>query len=77
MTMLADPPVTHLPSSRDRLPRTTPEDLLELPEGERFELVDGVLKANDMGFLTSLTTGELYRRLSAFVNENRSGWTPP
>lgn len=54
----------------------TPEDLLRLPGGEQFELVAGRLVEKEMGFLASVISGELHRRLSNFVHEQGLGWTP-
>lgn len=55
----------------------TPEDLLEMPEGDLYELVDGRLVERDMGAKSSWVGGRLYRRLSDFSDGNKLGWVWP
>jgi Uma2 family endonuclease len=57
--------------------RHTPEDLLAMPDGDRYELVDGELVERHMGFRSSLIGGEIQRRLANFCLENRLGWVVP
>src|SRR6266545_6599715 len=54
----------------------TPEDLLRMPDGGRYELVNGKLVERDMGFYTSLVGDKIARLLSAFVEQHGLGWTP-
>lgn len=54
----------------------TPEEWLELPEAERFELVDGHPVENNVSFLSSWTEGRIYQRIAEFVGEER-GWVLP
>lgn len=51
----------------------TPEDLLKMPDGDRYELVDGQLVEKDMGWKSSLIASELYRRIANFAHENSLG----
>src|SRR5205823_2072021 len=55
----------------------TPEDLLTMPDGERFELVDGRLVELHMGFLAGWISGRLFSRLSAFCDAHPIGWMFP
>jgi Uma2 family endonuclease len=55
----------------------TPEDLLRMRDGHRFELVDGELRERPMGTESSWTGGQLYRLLEAFCRANRLGWVFP
>ena len=41
----------------------TPEDLLRMPDGERYELVDGHLKEPDVSVMSSWVEGEIQARL--------------
>ena len=55
-------------------PQYTPEDLLSMPDGERYELVNGNLVERDMGAESSWIGGETYRLLANFVREHGLGW---
>jgi len=57
--------------------RYTPEDLLAIPDSDRFELVDGKLVERDMGSESSWVAGELFFRLRAFCGEWKLGWVWP
>lgn len=59
------------------LTRITPEELLVLPDGKDFELVDGELVEKHVSFLTSFMAGELFGRLRSFATETRVGWVLP
>lgn len=52
----------------------TPEDLLRMPDGERYELVDGHLKEPDVSALSSWVEGKLLRAISQHSDDNRLGW---
>jgi len=54
-------------------PPVSPEDLLAMPDGERYEVVDGQLVERPMGADSSRIGGRLYRRLDAFCEEHRLG----
>ena len=53
----------------------TPEDLLAMPDGNRYELVNGDLVERDMGFQSSRIGGRIYgraiRRPRASSSKNR------
>lgn len=57
--------------------RYTVEDLLTMPDGDRYELVDGQLKERKMGSLSSWVAGETFRRIANFNAESRQGWVWP
>ncbi len=52
----------------------TPQDLLSMPDGKDFELVDGQLVERKMSQLSSWVGGRLYRTVDAYVDENSLGW---
>jgi Uma2 family endonuclease len=63
----------------------TPEDLLTMPGGENFELVNGRLVErhrtsrsieveDHMGFLSDQIAGRLFQRLANFCDEHPLGW---
>jgi Uma2 family endonuclease len=58
-------------------PRYTPEDLLAMPDGDRYELVDGELVERNMGWMSSWIGGRLYHFLSTFCDANAVGWVAP
>jgi Uma2 family endonuclease len=53
--------------------RYTPEDLLAMPDGKRFELVRGRLVERNMGAESSEIGGNLYFRLRLFCQEHDLG----
>jgi Uma2 family endonuclease len=55
----------------------TPEDLLSMPDGKSYELVDGRLVEQNMGAESSWIGGRLHSRLDQFCEEHRLGWTLP
>ncbi len=60
------------------MPTFTPEDLLKMPDGDRFELVDGrLVETNDMSTLACLVVTELLTILNAYCRANRLGWVFP
>jgi Uma2 family endonuclease len=58
-------------------PRHTPEDLLKMPDGDRYELVDGNLVERDMSFWSSYVGGVLYGLLWLHSREKKLGWVAP
>lgn len=44
----------------------TPEDLLVMPDGDKFELVDGQLVEKGMGFQSSFIGGRLFGLVPGF-----------
>lgn len=57
--------------------RYTPEDLLTMPGGEHFELVEGRLVEHKMSFWSSYVAGVIFGMLDRFCRENRLGWVLP
>jgi len=55
----------------------TPQDLLTMPGGEHYELVDGRLVERKMSFWSSYVAGVIFRLLELFCRENRLGWVSP
>lgn len=56
----------------------TPEDLLQLPDLEGYELVNGYLVEHNVGWLATWVSGKLYRLL-AFYGEDQAhlSWVVP
>jgi Uma2 family endonuclease len=63
MTVTADP-----------VQRITPEDLLRMPDGDHFELVDGRLVELKTGWKSSWIAARLVYFLSNFCRAQSSGW---
>jgi Uma2 family endonuclease len=55
----------------------TPEDLLAMPEGKSFELVDGNLVERNMGAISSWVAGRIFARLEPFCEARNLGWAWP
>ena len=53
--------------------RYTPEDLLAMPDGKRYELVDGRLVERKMGAESSWVGTRLASRLDRFCEDNNLG----
>jgi Uma2 family endonuclease len=55
-----------------------PDELLELPDGDLYELVDGELVERKMSVLSSWVAGETYGRIRDYLrNSGRGGWAFP
>ncbi len=52
----------------------TPEELLRLPDGKHYELVDGTLVERKMSALSSLVAARVTRALDAHCEEQNLGW---
>jgi Uma2 family endonuclease len=52
----------------------TPEDLLAMPDGDSYELVDGKLVERYMGSRSSYIGSRLVHLLTAFCDERKAGW---
>jgi Uma2 family endonuclease len=63
----ADPPVVLTDG------QITPEQLLEMPGGDRYELIDGKLVERDMGAESSLVAAAIIRLLGDFVRTHDIG----
>ena len=77
MTTLTMPSPAALPRSAPREQRPTgysPEDLLIIPDGEQYELVNGELEEKSMSGLSSWVGLEVGARLRNFVVEHQLGW---
>ncbi len=61
------------------LPSTqcTPDDLLRIDGGRRFELVHGELVEINMGAVSSWIGGQVFSLLENHNNQNRTGWVFP
>jgi Uma2 family endonuclease len=57
--------------------RYTPEDLLKMPDGDRYELVDGRLVGRNMSMWSSFVAGRIFGLLAPFCEQNRLGWPFP
>jgi Uma2 family endonuclease len=55
----------------------TPEDLLAMPDGESYELVDGRLVERHMGLEAGFVVIEIARRLGNHCHEHQTGWVLP
>lgn len=53
------------------------DDLLRMPEGDRYELVDGRLVEIDMGALSSWVGGTLHGMFHIYSDKGRNGWAFP
>jgi Uma2 family endonuclease len=58
-------------------PTLTPEDLLRMPEGDHYELVDGRLVEEQMSLWSSYVAGRTYFLLSQFNDAACLGWVLP
>ncbi len=54
--------------------RVTPEELLAMPDGKSYELVDGQLVERSVGMESSWVGTQLVTRLDQFCRQNRIGW---
>jgi Uma2 family endonuclease len=57
--------------------RYTPEDLLRMPDGDRYELVDGQLVELNVSTWSSYVAGLIFQTLFAFCRQHRLGWVFP
>lgn len=57
--------------------RFTAQDLLRMPEGKGFELVDGQLVEQHMSMLSSLIGGNIYLAIASFVKAQGLGYAMP
>jgi Uma2 family endonuclease len=52
----------------------TPDDLLTMPEGDKYELVDGRLVERNMSQVSNWVGGEIFQFVNSFVRERELGW---
>ncbi len=57
--------------------RYTPEDLLTMPDGKLYELVDGRLVERKTSIWSSYVAGVIFRMLDLFCRDKRLGWVFP
>ncbi len=57
--------------------RYTPEDLLKMPDGDFYELVDGHLVGRKTSIWSSYVAGVIFQLLDQFCQEHRLGWVFP
>jgi Uma2 family endonuclease len=57
--------------------RYTPEDLLTMPDGDHYELVDGELVEKNVGWKASWMAGQLFCAIENFNEPARLGWSFP
>jgi Uma2 family endonuclease len=57
--------------------RYTPEDLLRMPDGKNYELVDGNLMERKMGARSSYVAGRVFAALDTFCAAHPQGWVFP
>ena len=57
--------------------RYTPDDLLTMPDGDRYELVEGELVDRDTSMESSWIAGEIAGRIRDFIRDKRLGWVFP
>lgn len=55
----------------------TPDDLLAMPDGDMYELVNGQLVERNMGFRSSHVGGRVFRLLDTHCEQNGLGWVVP
>lgn len=55
-------------------PIVSPDDLLTMPDGESFELVDGQLMEKPMGAKAVWVAGEIYALIREFARRQALGW---
>jgi Uma2 family endonuclease len=53
--------------------KLTPEELLNMPNGKHYELIDGELKERTVSLLSSFVGGRLYRRIDEFCELHKLG----
>jgi Uma2 family endonuclease len=58
----------------DSKAHVTPEDLLAMPEGKHYELVDGNLVERNVSALSSIVTARLTSRLDQFCENHGLAW---
>lgn len=57
--------------------RYTPDDLLKLTDGDRYELADGELVEDNLSGLSSLVAGKVFGRVLAHVESGSLGYAMP
>lgn len=55
----------------------SPADLLKMPDGNRFELIDGQLVERDVSTWASYVAGEIHATLRMHCRSSKAGWVFP
>jgi Uma2 family endonuclease len=55
----------------------TPDDLLKMPDGDRYELVNGQLVERNMSTLACFVAGIIYHHFASYCFGERAGWPFP
>lgn len=55
----------------------TPEDLLTMPDGDRYELVDGQLVEQTMSLQSAWVAGQVYRLIDDYAKAHKAGIAYP
>ena len=55
----------------------TADDLLMMPDGDHYELVNGALVERKMGAESSWVAGRGHSRIDAFAEQHALGWAFP
>jgi len=55
----------------------TADDLLHMPDGDRFELVDGQLLEVEVGARSGWIGGQIYAALNIYSDKGKRGWAFP
>ncbi len=55
----------------------TPEDLLRMPDGDRYELIDGNLVEKNMSMKSCYVAGQMHARINHHSQTHGQGWAFP
>ncbi len=55
----------------------TPDELLKMPDGDAYEIVNGQLVERDMGARAGWVSGQMFHRIQLHVVESGEGWAFP
>jgi Uma2 family endonuclease len=65
-----------VPPETKRNSAITPEELLAMPDGGRYELIDGQLRERHESVLSTVIAGQIHRILGVHCDEHNLGWLP-
>jgi Uma2 family endonuclease len=75
-TMVATQPELALRPAFPPRTEVTPEELLAMPDGGRYELIDGELRERKVSLLSTVIAGEITGILRSHCREYDLGWLP-
>jgi Uma2 family endonuclease len=75
-TIVATQPGIELKPETTPKTEVTPEELLAMPDGGRYELIDGQLRERKVSFLSTVIAGQINRILGGYCHEHNLGWLP-